>query len=296
MAVSVARTLRADLMLGESPRWHDGRLYVSDMYAGEVLALDLDGNRKTVVAVPGRPGGLGWLPDGDLLVVSMRNAAVMRFDGAALHHVVTLGSALLNDMVVAADGRAYVGGLPDIEALLADRPHPGAALELPPDNVYLVELGDEGASHRIAADDVDLPNGAVITAEGRQLIVAETLGRRLLAFEIDEIGSLTNRRVWAELDFMADGICLDAEGCVWVAAPEPSDARGFWRVAEGGEIKERVASDRHAVAVMLGGPEGDHLFMLEASAMSVDRAAEIGVPGNSRVTVARVEVPGAGLP
>ena len=259
VAVADVTTLRADLMVGEAPRWHDGRLYVSDMQTGEVLAVDLDGNRETIVEVPGKPGGTGWLPDGDLLVASMDDASVLRYDGDALAAVAIVKdtSPLLNDMVVSAAGRAYLGGMPDVAALLADGPHPGAGLTMPPESIYLVEFDPDGfATHRVVAEDLDFPNGVVITPDGRQLIVAETLGRRLTAFDIGEDGSLANRRVWAELDFMADGICLDFEGCVWVAAPEPEEARGFWRVAEGGQIKDRHASDRHAVAVMLGGSGG----------------------------------------
>ena len=293
MAVADVRELRGDLMVGECPRWHDGRLYVSDMYGEEVVAIGLDGSRETVVAVPGRPSGTGWLPDGDLLVVSMEEAAVLRFDGTALEPVAAAGaSPLLNEMVVTTDGRAYVGGMPDIVALLADRPHPGADLVLPPENLYLLRDG----ALRVVADGVDFPNGIVITPDGGTLVVAETLGRRLTAFDVAADGSLANRRAWAELEFMADGICLDAEGCIWVAAPEPADARGFWRVAEGGEIRDRVASEHHAVAVMLGGPERDHLFMLEAAVLNVLQPDEMRVPGNGRVLVGRADVPGAGLP
>jgi sugar lactone lactonase YvrE len=298
MAVGEIATLRDDLMLGEGPRWHDGRLYVPDIYGGEVIALGLDGTRETVVAVPGRPSGLGWLPDGDLLVASMLDAAVLRFDGTSLTEVARLPAPSLNDMVVASDGRAYVGGMPDLDRLGVDQPHPGEHLRLPPASLYAVEPAGPGAkvSARVVADDLDFPNGTVITPDGRRLIVAETLGRRLTAFEIDECGELCNRHVWAQLEFMADGICLDQDGCVWVAAPEPPGARGFWRVAEGGRILDRVGGDRHALAVMLGGPERDHLFMLEALAMTADREAEVRVAGNARVRVGRVDVPGAGLP
>jgi sugar lactone lactonase YvrE len=293
MSLGEVRVLHAGLGVGESPRWRDGRLFVSDMYRGEVIALDLDGKRETVVAVPGRPSGLGWLPNGDLLVVSIEKAEVMRFDGTSLSAVATLaGTApMLNDMVVSAGGYAYVSGMPDLTGLL--RAGPGESFSAPHENIYLVE---PDGGHRIAADAIDFPNGAVITPDGRQLIVAETLGRRLTAFDIEADGSLANRRVWAELEFLADGICLDTEGCIWVASPEPAEAWGFWRVAEGGEIKQRIPSDRHAVAVMLGGPERDHLFMLEASVLDVGRPDDMRIAGNSRVMVGRVDVPGAGLP
>jgi sugar lactone lactonase YvrE len=292
MAVADVRELRSDLMVGECPRWHDGRLVVSDMYGEEVVAIGLDGSRETVVAVPGRPSGTGFLPNGDLLVVSMEEAAVLRFDGTSLTRVAAAeASPLLNELVV-ADGRAYAGGMPDIAALLAGREHPGAGLVMPTENLYLLEDG----SLRVVADGIDFPNGLVIAADGGTLVVAETLGRRLTAFDVQADGSLANRRVWAELDFMADGICLDAEGCIWVAAPEPADRRGFWRVAEGGEIMDRVPTERHAVAVMLGGPARDHLFMLDAAVLNVLEPDTMRVPGNGRVLVGRADVPGAGLP
>jgi sugar lactone lactonase YvrE len=285
MAVADVKELRGDLMVGECPRWHDGRLYVSDMYGGEVVAIGLDGSRETVVAVPGRPAGTGFLPDGSLLVVSVEDAAVLRSDGTTLAE--TDESPLLNELVV-ADGRAYVGGMPDIAALLAGGEHPGAGLVMPTENLYLLEDG----ALRVVADGIDFPNGMAVTPDGGTLVVAETLGRRLTAFDVEADGSLANRRVWAELDFMADGICLDAEGCVWVAAPEPADRRGFWRVAEGGEIRDRVPSERHAVAVGLGGPERDHLFMLDAAVLNVLEPDTMCVPGNGRVLVGRADVPG----
>lgn len=273
-------------MLGESPRWHAGRLYVSDLYAREVVALDLDGGRDHVVDVSGQPGGLGWLPDGDLLVVSMRDASVLRFDGRSTERVAALASPMANDMVVSASGQAYVGGMPDLYA------HKPTAAEWPREPLYLVEPSDGGSSRtRVVADGLQLPNGAVMTPDGRSLIVAETMGRRLLAFDIRPDGTLTDRRVWADLAGMPDGICVDAEGCVWAAIPDPIRARGFWRIAEGGEIAGRYATERSAVAVELGGPEGDDLFMLEADVLTVDRMAELHTRGNSRATVGKVEVP-----
>jgi len=278
-------------MLAESPRWHDGRLYVSDFYANEVVALDLKGNREVVVTVPGQPGGLGWLPDGGLLIVSMRDATLLRFDGESLHLVTDLSSssAVLNDMVVSPDGRAYVGGMPDLYALLSDGTT-AVDIELPRQPLYLVDPAT--GESRVAAGDVAFPNGAVITPDGRRLIVAETMGPRLLAFDIEPDGSLTNRRVWAELDSMPDGICLDAAGCVWVAVPHPAEEQGFIRVAEGGEITERIPSEWAAVAVELGGPDGEDLFMVEARVLAVERMAEASVRGNARVSVGKAAVPG----
>jgi sugar lactone lactonase YvrE len=298
MPVSDVRVLREDLTLAESPRWHDGRLYVSDFYAEEVVALDLDGNRETIVRVPGQPSGLGWLPNGDLLIASMRDASVLRFDGSSLEQVTSVAatSAVLNDMVVSSQGRAYVGGMPDLYSLLGDGSGATAVdIELAPQPLYLVEPRDPGEEgrHRIAATDVEFPNGAVITPDGGCLIVAETMAMRLLAFDIEPGGSLSHRRVWAELGRMPDGICLDAEGCVWVAVPHPPEAHGFLRVAEGGEVRDRIATERSAVAVELGGPEGEDIFMLEATVVAVDRLGEASVRGNGCVRVGKTEVPGA---
>jgi sugar lactone lactonase YvrE len=297
VAVGEVRLLRDDLMLAESPRWHDGRLSVSDFYAHEVVALGLDGHRETIVTVPGQPSGLGWLRNGDLLIASMRDARVLRFDGRSLEVLANLssGSPALNDMVVSPEGRAYVGGMPDLYSLLGDGSGATAVdLELPPQPLFVVDptATDETGHWRVAAGELAFPNGAAITSDGRCLIVAETMAMRLLAFDIEADGSLTNRRVWAELGRMPDGICLDAEGCVWVAVPDPPEARGFLRVAEGGEVRDRIATDWAAVAVELGGPEGEDLFLVEARVLAVERLAEASVRGNGRVRIRKAEVPG----
>lgn len=298
MPIRDIRVLRDDLMLAEAPRWHDGRLYASDFYAAEVVALDLAGNRETIVTVPGQPSGLGWLPNGDLLIASMRDARVLRFDGESLEVVANLsgGSAVLNDMVVSAAGHAYVGGMPDLYSLLGDSSDATAVdLELAPQPLYLVlpAAADGVSRYRVVTDGLDFPNGAVITPDGRCLIVAESMAMRLLAFDIEPDGSLGNRRVWADLGHMPDGICLDAEGCVWVAVPHPPETQGLLRVAEGGEIRARFPTERAAVAVELGGPEGDDVFIVEASVVAVERLAEASVRGNARVSVGKTAVPGA---
>ncbi len=296
MPISAVRVLCDDLMFAESPRWHDGRLYASDFYAHEVVAIDLDGSRESVVAVPEQPSGLGWLPNGDMIVVSMRDARVLRYDGTSIETLATVTETpVLNDMVVSAGGGAYVGGMPDLYAMLKDPAASAIGMELPRQNLYLVEPAQpgEGGSYRIVAGDVEFPNGAVITADGRTLIVAETMAQRLIAFDIEGDGSLTNRRVWADLGELPDGICLDAEGCVWVAVPDPPGHQGFLRVAEGGEVRERFATDRPAIAVELGGPDGDDIFLLEAKVVAVGQMAEASVRGNGRVRIGKADVPGA---
>jgi sugar lactone lactonase YvrE len=292
MPVRDVRVLRDDLMFGEAPRWHDGKLYVSDFYAHEVIALGLDGSKETVVEVPDQPGGLGFLPNGDLIVVSMRDATVRRWDGSSLATIASItDSSVLNDMAVSAGGRVYVGGMPDLYTLLGDGSTSAVDIQLELEHLYVVDA--ETGDCRIAARDLDFPNGAVITPDGSTLIIAETMATRLSAFDVEPDGSLTNRRVWAELGVLPDGICLDAEGCVWVAVPHPEEEQGFIRVAEGGEVKERYPTDRTAVAMELGGPDGTDFFMLEATVVAVDRLAEAQVRGNGRVMVGTVDVPGA---
>jgi sugar lactone lactonase YvrE len=296
VTITDPQVLCDDLMFAEAPRWHDGRLYASDFYAQEVVAIDLDGRREQVVAVPQQPSGLGFLPGGDLLIASMRDASVLRFDGTTLQRIASVeASPVLNDMVVSPEGRAYVGGMPDLYAMLGEGATTATEITIAPEHLYLVEPGAPGepARQRIVASDIEFPNGAVITPDGRTLIVAETMGLRLTAFDIEADGSLANRRVWAELGHMPDGICLDAEGCIWVAVPDPPGSQGFLRVAEGGEIKDRVASDRPAAAVELGGPDGHDLFLLEAKVIAVNEMAQASVRGNGRVRIARADVPGA---
>jgi sugar lactone lactonase YvrE len=298
MPISGMRVLREDLMFGEAPRWHEGRLYLSDFYAKEVVAIDLDGGRESIVTVPQQPSGLGWLPNGDMVIASMRDATVMRFDGSALTPVASVAetSPVLNDMSVTQDGLAYVGGMPDLYTLLGGDAV-ATELQLGPEPLYLVQAGERGnaGSARVVVDELEFPNGIVITPDGRTLIVAETMAMRLTAFDVEEDGSLSNRRVWAELGCLPDGICLDAEGCVWVAVPEPDEANfmGFIRVAEGGEVSERVPTDLHAVAVELGGPDGDDIFFLEAQAVAIGEMDEASVRGNSHVVTGKADVPGA---
>ena len=272
-----------DLMFPEGPRWHEDRLWFSDMHAHEVVAVDMAGVRETIVDVPNQPSGLGWLPDGRLLVVSMTDRKLMRQDPNGLVEAGDLSGLAAfhcNDMVVDSLGRAYVGNFgSDIFT--------GA--EAKPTNVVMVTPQGEVRS---VADDLEFPNGTVITPDGGTMIVAETRGRRLTASDIESGGSLSGRRVWAELDVPPDGICLDAEGCIWVAAP--GNPGGFVRVAEGGEVRQRIdLTERGGFACMLGGPDRRTLFMLEAFASNPDR---IRGAGNGRIRTVRVDVPGAGWP
>ena len=296
------RVLLDDLVYPEGPRWHDGRLYVADFYAGEIVWCDLRGNRGIRLRVPSQPSGIGWLPDGRMMVASMRDARVLLCDGSKTTVAADLSAwtPCLNEMVVDPLGRAYVGGMRNV---YADQRSPdeiaqGGPVGDQPESLYLVEAGKAGmAAHvRIAADDLDFPNGTVITPDGKTLILAESMAQRLTAFAIAEDGTLGGRRIWAQLNGVPDGICLDADGCVWVAICFPEDARAFYRVAEGGRIQDRIASDRVPMAVALGGPARNLIFLVETSVVGVGDEPGLRDRGNGRVRVGRVEVPGAGVP
>jgi sugar lactone lactonase YvrE len=270
------------LAFPESPRWHNGKLWFSDMHAYRVMNVDLDGKVETVVEVQGQPSGLGWLPDGRLLVVSMTDRRLLRLDPDGLSEVANLSklaSFHCNDMVVDHQGRAYIGnfGFDLIEK------QPFAPAEI----VLVTPEGDA----RVVADEMAFPNGTVITPDGHTLIVGETIGQRLTAFNIEPDGSLTGRRTWAELkDATPDGICLDAEGAIWVASPISANVL---RVHEGGEVTHRIKVSTQAFACMLGGSDRRTLFVLTAETMNPDEAR---AKASGRIETVRVEVPGAGLP
>ena len=274
--------LLGDLYFPEGPRWHEGRLWFSDFYAHEVVAVDVDGRRETIVTVPKQPSGLGWLPDGRLLVVSMIDRKLMRLDPEGLREAADLSSLATwhcNDMVVDAEGRAYVGNF-------GFDHHHGA----PEQAANLVRADPDGSVH-LAARDLLFPNGSVITPDGRTLIVGETRGGRLTAFDKHGDGSLAGRRVWADLEGgYPDGICLDAEGAVWVADPRNKEVI---RVREGGEILQRISTgERGAFACMLGGDDRRTLFVCTALASGPKAAGT----RSGRLEYTRVDVPGAGLP
>lgn len=270
------------LGLPEGPRWHDGRLWFSDAGTNQVMTVDLDGNVETVVEVPGQPSGLGWLPDERLLVVSMTDRRLLRLDPDGLVEVADLrelASFHCNDMVVDQQGRAYIGNF-------------GYAFSDPSATPKLAEvvLVTPDGDARVVADEMSFPNGSVITPDGRTLIVAETFTARLTAFDIEPDGSLTRRRIWAQFDserIAPDGICLDAEGAIWVASPVGSTE--VLRVLKGGEITHRVKVETQPFAVMLGGSDRRTLFV--CTSILGERP-----PGSGRIEIVQVDVPGAGLP
>jgi sugar lactone lactonase YvrE len=270
------------LLFPEGPRWHDGKLWFSDMQGLFVMTLEATGHSEKIVEVKGSPSGLGWLPDGRLLVVSMLDRRLLRLDPGGLVEVADLGhlaSFHCNDMVVDEQGRAYVGNFGFDYAANA-----------PVEPAEIVLVTPEGHA-RIVAEDLLFPNGTVITPDRQTLIVAETFGNQLTAFDLEENGSLTNRRVWANLEgVFPDGICLDAEGAIWVAAPHPGEVM---RVLKGGEITHRVSVSTRPYACMLGRDDRCTLFICTAGSAIPDEVR--AMPGGKIETV-RVEVPGAGLP
>jgi sugar lactone lactonase YvrE len=269
----------------EGPRWRDGRWWVSDFYRHTVSAIDPDGTTEEVMTVEGQPSGLGWLPDGSLLVVSMRDRIVLRRapDGTVGTYadIAAHCGGAANDLVVDAAGNTYVGNF-GFDLMSGGTPQAANLVHIAPD-------GTVG----VAAGDLMFPNGSVVTPDGSTLVVGETMGGRYTAFTIGEGGALTDRREWAALPGVApDGCTLDAEGCIWAA---DALANRLVRVAEGkGVVEEVPAPDGLGVyACMLGGPEGTTLLACVApDYFEHNRAAA----REAKLVTTTVEVPHAGLP
>ncbi len=297
---STTRVVVDGLIFTEGPRWHEESLWFSDMHDKRVVRVVLDpaGDAASVSTVveleDDDPSGLGWLPDGRLLVVAMGSKQIRRLepDGRLVVHAdlsdhATTGS--LNDMIVGDDGTAYVGNMGYVV-------HGGNPAELVPAETWRVSPSGEVA---LGSDAMMAPNGHILTPDGRTLIVAESAASRLTAFRVGVDGALSNRRVYASLVperegikvAPPDGICLDAEGAVWVA--DPLGARVF-RVREGGEVTDSIAiPDGIPVACVLGGAERRTLFMCVAA--HFDKAVLAGTR-TGRIESVVVTVPGAGRP
>jgi len=281
--VSELELLVDGLDFGEGPRWHDGRLWYSDFYQHRVYAVSPGGARETILDLGSeQPSGLGWMPDGSLLVVAMTARRVLRM----AHGEVTIHADLseiatwhCNDMVVAADGTAYVGNFGwDIEH---DRGHPLAAT--------LAVVRPDG-SVQSGPGDLLFPNGSVITPDGSTLVIAETFGGRFSAFPLDADGCPGEGREWAPVPGAApDGCTLDSDGGIWFADAAGS---GVVRVLEGGTITDRLPTPQPAYACMLGGDDGRTLFILTAPGAGADRAGT----GEGCIWTTTVEHAGAGLP
>jgi sugar lactone lactonase YvrE len=260
---------------GEGPRWFEGLLWFSDML-GEAVHTSTLGGALTTLPLPGHsPAGLGFRPDGSLLIVSTEDRQVLRYDGDAVVTIADLTDlvpASLGDMVVDDIGRAYIG---------SQAREGGVIVRLDPDN-----------SATVVAEDLDFPNGMVITADRKTLIVAESVVRRLTAFTIADDSGLSGRRVFADgLDGPPDGIALDAEGGVWTSM---TLAHQFERVVEGGEVTDRIdMGERVAIACALGGPERRTLFLLSSTDAYPKRLVGTRL---SQLDAVLVDTPGAGLP
>ena len=287
------RQLIDGIYFGEGPRWRDGRLWFSDFYAHAVKSVSLAGDARIEFTIDDRPSGLGWLPDGSLLFVSMTKRQVMRrsLDGVITLHADLGGIAEFhcNDMVVDGLGRAYVGNFGfDLDAQMQARGVQSVIADHPKAKLSLIGAGGEVS---VAAADMSFPNGSVITPDGRTLIVGETLGGRLTAFDIAADGALSGRRIWAETwPRVPDGICLDAGGAIWIANPIAPECVLF---AEGGEVLDVIETGDPCYACMLGGDDGRTLFMLTAPSSLAHEAA---VAPKGRLMVATVDSPRAGRP
>jgi sugar lactone lactonase YvrE len=274
----------------EFPRWHEGRLWAADMFAGQVVAFTADGAAQVVITVPEVLAGFGWMPDGSLLVVTRGGRLLRQEAGPAVEVPSPLsgGPVPCNEMTVDSQGRAYIGlfGLAG-----------GGLARVDPDG-----------SARVMAKGMLLPNGQALSADGRTLIVAESAGQRLSAFTVGADGSLTSRRVWAtfgepatattlpeviaQVSVWPDGIALDAAGAVWVANPFGREAL---RVVEGGEITDRLPTGELACcACALGGPDGQTLFLCAAPPF-LDQAA-YSTQRSARLLTCHVSVPAATSP
>jgi sugar lactone lactonase YvrE len=275
--------LTTGLVFGESPRWHNGRLWFSDMGANEVAAVDLEGTREVVALVPAMPMGTGWLPDGCLLIVSALDGRLVRRkpDGSLVTHadLTTLGEHPWSDMVVDGRGNAYIGNI--------GFDFPGS--EFAPGIVALVT--PDGSAQQVA-NDVAFPNGMVVTPDNSTLILAESYANRLTAFDIATGGSLSNRRVWADLDDgVPDGICLDAESAVWYG--DVPNKRCV-RVREGGEVLQAIDLNRGCFACMLGGVDRRTLFLMAAEFSAASMAGD--GPRTGQVLTVEAPAPGVGWP
>jgi sugar lactone lactonase YvrE len=286
-----AEPFLSGLYFGECPRWHDGRLWYSDFFDHTVFSISAEGDRRVEVDLgEGEPAGLGWLPDGRLLINSRLDRVILRRepDGTLVRHgdLTPWATWHANDMVVADNGQAYAGNFGfDLDGL-----YDGSVKSSEIRSTSLIRVDPDGTSSE-AADDLAFPNGTVITDDGGTLIIAESMGGQLSAFDRLSDGTLTNRRVWASLEGVApDGICLCADGTVWVANAGGSECV---RVAEGGEIVERVITSQGCFACMLGGDDRLTLYLVTAASSD---AAKARAARNGALEQVRTSVPGAGRP
>lgn len=282
MTVYRATTLVDGLAFPEGPRWHDDRLWFTDQHAGTVCAVTPAGVLEIIAETDDLPGGLGWLPNGTLLVVYMTQRRIMQLVQGRLVEYANLAdfaSFHCNDMLVDQDGRIYAGNFGfDL--------HGGAAV----DSAELIQI-DPDRRCRVVADDVVFPNGSALTPDGRQLLVAETFAHRIRRFERDTTGNLTTAGIWAELDDATpDGICLDADGALWIASPGTTM---LIRVQPGGAVSDQCETIGTPYACMLGAKDRRTLYVCSAETDDPQQAA---AQRTGRIEQVRVDVAGAGLP
>jgi sugar lactone lactonase YvrE len=283
------QVLATDLVIGESARWHNGRLWLSNWGAAEILTFDEDGHRELITKVPTTiPFSIDWLSNGQLLITAGPEQRLLRQepDGSLVDHADLTGlPGGLNEIVIDGRGTVYVDGGADFY------PDEGVAPG------FIAAISSDGTVRQVA-DGIAFPNGMAVTEDNSTLIIAESFAGKLTAFDITEDGSLDNRRTFA--DALADGICMDAEGAVWT----PSwydNAPCCLRVAEGGEVLDRIQLDQSGFACALGGPDGRTLFMLTADwHMDEDFMDNLNRlttgPHTGHVLTTTVSVPSAGWP
>ncbi|NNJ90269.1 MAG: hypothetical protein HKP55_01225 [Gammaproteobacteria bacterium] len=267
-------TLIDGLAFPEGPRWHDGFFWFTDQHARRVYRSDVNGNLEIITATDDLPGGLGWLPDGSLLVVYMTQRKVMRWDGNKLYEYAdlsALASFHCNDMLADAHGRVYVGNFGfDL--------HAGAR-----QSKAEIIMIDTDTSLHLFSDEVIFPNGCVLTTDLNTLVVAETFAHRLTAFVLDNKGMSVSSYVWAELaDMTPDGICIDNKGLIWVASPGTNEVL---LVQKGGDKVARCMTVGTPYACMLGGEDGQTLYVCTSETDDPGKAAQMKSGRIERVKV-----------
>ena len=283
-----SRILVDGLTFPEGPRWYKDKLYFSDFFTHRVYATDPIGNCDSILKVPNQPSGLGWLPDGTLLVVSMIDQKVLAYKNNVLTEYADCSEYAnfhCNDMIVSANGNAYIGNFGFNRRKNEN---------IKSTNLILVRPNEKPV---IAANDLYFPNGTIITEDGKTLIIGETYAARLTAFDINDDGSLSNRRVWADLtniekDYrpVPDGICLDEENAIWMASPSTNEVI---RIKEGGKIVDKIAVQTNAYACVLGGKDRKTLFVCTSGGSDMQSCIE---KKEGRIESFQVDIPGIGIP
>jgi sugar lactone lactonase YvrE len=278
-AIGEPKILMEGIGLGESPRWHEGRLWFSDWVAHEVIALDPSGGHEVMAEVDAFPFSIDWLPDGPMLITAGQRLLRLEAHGSLVTHIdlSDLSDHGWNEIVVDGRGNAYVNSV-GFDLMGGEDPKPGIVAVVTPDG-----------SARQVAGGLAFPNGMVVTPDDSTLIVAESYEGRLTAFEVGEGGELSNRRVWADLGEGGDGICMDADGAIW----SPKFQRCV-RVREGGEVLDEIELDRFCFACMLGGDDGRTLFLNVAEWNGPEGI--FNEPRTGRVLAVEAQAPHAGRP